>query len=374
MKNLLSSLTLIAALSTLIPVQLASADIECGNWDDVPESRMEVITTICEYGLMQGYNEENWGYGNSIVRPELTHIANRIAMGYSDYTEALDSMDWEDAYDSLEGYFTDVPNPYENASYEWLVEAMYFGQQNGIMKGDGNTYPTTYRPFDNSNVVETWKVLYQAAYQGDVLSDDVDDKYVSYSGNPWWGDLMEKLEDENVIYHLDTDYQSFWLSGAITISYTDFSKAVDREDVALFLYNMIQDGLIDEEELMDRLNDGDYFDLAVTELYIGSSSETSGSVYVQVSNLGTQEIELDEDLNLQLFVNEAVPFRSISVADLELEDDDFLEPGGISTFGPYEFDFMEDEVGGIESIRAHMDEDEVLEESDEDNNILDLEL
>ncbi len=254
MKKLLSALIATSLLLGTIPTVSANSDFNCGEWDDVPSSRMDILTEICEYGLMQGYSESNYGYGRSIVRPELAHIANRIALGTAYYESELEELDWRDAHEQLASHYTDLPNPYENDDFEWLVEAMYFGRYVGLMTGDGNEDPTTYRPFDDINIVETFKVLYEAAAEGDVFSDELENSYMSYDGDPWWERLMYKMEDEGVLLHLDTDYQSFWIGSPLTVSYSDFSKGINREDAAIFLYFMIHRGVIDGEKLQEQLD------------------------------------------------------------------------------------------------------------------------
>lgn len=363
-RNLSKSFFLASLLVTLLAPTTLADDFDCGEWDDVPNDHMEIITEICEYGLMQGYSESDYGYGESIIRAELTHVANRIAMGVSNYDEELEDLSWSTAYNTLTGYYTDTPDPSQNSEYGWLVEAMYFGRENDIMEGDGNSYPTTYRPFDETNIVESLKVLYEAAYAGDVLAEGVGSSPLDYDGNPWWGELMSVLEYEGVIVNLETDPQSFWLAGPLTIPYRDFGSSIDREDAAIFLYYMIQEGLVDAEKLADRLGDTSKsdWDLAVTDIYLSS---IWGSFYVEVTNYGEEVVEISDGLNLQLFINDDEPISAIKAADLAEEDADWLSPGGVSTFGPFVFNTD----GAIpSSIRAHIDEDDVLEESDEDNN------
>lgn len=362
-KNRIGSILLAGLSLTLIPTVLASNDFDCGEWDDVPNDYLEILTEICEYGLIQGYSESDYGYGDYIIRSELTHVANRISMGVSDYDNALGNLSWETAYSNLSYFYTDLPNPYQNYDYAWLVEAMYFGKSNGIMEGDGNSYPTTYRPFDNTNIVEALKVLYEAAYNGDLLSGDNDK--IDYNGDPWWGELLSILEYEGVIVNLETDPQSFWLAGPLTIPYSNFGSAIDREDAAIFLYYMIQAGVIDSEKLSERLNEDEsslVWDLALTDIYLGSNW---GDFYVEVTNYGEEIVEITEGLNLQLFINDDEPLMAVKAADLAEEDGDWLNPGGISTFGPFTFDTD----GTIpSSIRAYIDEDDFLDESDEENN------
>jgi hypothetical protein len=226
----------------------------CGLWNDVPSNKIDVLTAICEYGLMKGYSEYEYGYGSNMLRTEVAQVVNRIAMGSSDYEAAYDDLDMDNAYQDLTDRFTDVPNPYTNHDYEWMIYAMYFSNyENGLMQGDGNSYPTTYRPLDAINIVETFKLLFESAKKGEILNEDVITS-IAYTGDPWWEELMNLMNNESVIYNMDTNLESFWVGHDLMITYSNFGSEIQREDVAIFLHNMIESEMVDGEKLMDKIN------------------------------------------------------------------------------------------------------------------------
>lgn len=249
-KSLLLLVALCLSLQVTAPRVQATSTDDCGNWDDVPEEDMEVVMAICEYGFMRGYNEDLWGYGKPMLRSEFAQVANRMSLGTDLYTAVLDGLSWEEAYSSVKDTFTDMPNPYENDDYEWMVQAIYVADYNDLMKGDGDLQPTTFRPYDSLNIVESFKVLYQAAKRGGLLGSAFEDQHIDYDADPWWLALMSFMEESGVIQSLNTSEENFWIYGDKT--YSDFNSLMDREDVALFLYAMIQEGFIDEGDLEDQ--------------------------------------------------------------------------------------------------------------------------
>lgn len=255
MKKYLAGVVLASNLFLQVPSALAEDAFDCGEWSDVRDEHLEILTEICEYGLMQGHDENNYGYGDTMLRAELAVVVNRLLLGDDVYADlGINHEGYADYLANLmSSSFTDIPST-SDYSNEWIIKAMYYSSiELDIITGDGDSYPTTYRPLDSVNIVEAFKILYQSAYEGDLLSDDVPTN-IQYTWDPWWEELMNHMEDTGVILHLDTDYQSFWLGEPLTVSYTDFSSAIDREDAAIFLYYMIERDLISQSKLEEQLN------------------------------------------------------------------------------------------------------------------------
>ncbi len=249
MKKYLASLAIVSSLFAQTSIARADA-FNCGEWTDVSDEHLEILTAICEYGLMQGHSENDYGYNDPMLRAELAVVVNRLVYGEDTYDDLGQNQEEYAEYLSnlMVDWFTDIPDT-STYSNEWIIKAMYYSSvELGIMSGDGTSKPTTYRPVDGVNIVETFKILYEGAYEGELLAADVPTS-IEYDWTPWWEELMSYMEDEEVIYNLDTDYQSFWLSSPLTVSYSDFASAIDREDAAIFLYYMIQAGVIDEDKL-----------------------------------------------------------------------------------------------------------------------------
>ncbi len=256
------SKVLLVSLIFLGSFQSAQAASDCGNWDDVSDrdyseygsfyNYNDVLTMVCEYGLMEGYSSSDYGFGDELTRTEAATIVNRLYYG-SDAYDDLD-MDRDAMWAALAHEFDDVPN--NSDSNEWMIKAMYYANLNDFMNGDAGK--VTFRPRDGINIVETWKIFYEASYASEILSDDAD-QHISYDQEPWWKDLVNSLEDGNVFTHLDTEAQSFWLLDPILMPYSNFESEMNREDAAIFLASMIEQGFIDTEKLAEHsLGDSGY--------------------------------------------------------------------------------------------------------------------
>lgn len=254
MKKVLASVLLASSLFLHAPSSQAD-DFNCGEWNDVSSKHMDILTEICEYGLMQGHSESNYGYDAPLLRAELGVVVNRLHFGDDVYEDLGRLHDGYADYLSnlMNGYFTDIPSS-STYSNEWIIKAMYYSSIDlDIITGDGNQFPTTYRPLDSVNVVEAFKILYEAADEEDLLAAETS-THIDYNWNPWWEELMDHMEDEGVIVNLEVDDQTFWLGSPLTVSYSNFASSIDREDAAIFLYYMIEKGLIDEAKLEQRTN------------------------------------------------------------------------------------------------------------------------
>lgn len=463
------------------------ANNECGQWEDVSSTYRDMYTTICNAGFMQGTETDTFSDDRELSRAEAAVIANRIVMGTDDYEDIDNSGSY---YKSrLDLIFTDTPpNEWWN---EWILKAMYHVDDNGIMTGDGNSQPTTFRATETISTAEFLKVIYESAKESGLLEDDYD-KNISYSGGTWYASLVQHYNDMGFLdnydvysskfidfdLHYDTDdsskhhnydldleedltrqdaaaiiYEMLYLdimdaAGTVVtsedlpdlvvtdldhspssadasdaISFTGvvenqggadadssvlyyyvggstdpyevnipalgsnggaytFSVELDAGDLSAQNYqnSIYVDAEDDVEESSESNNDETYhftvggsgIDLELSDIYHGSSW---GDFYVEVTNTGDEEIDYTGDMHLQLFVNDNDPMLAIMFADLAEEDDDFLSPGGISVFGPYDFEFMEDHVtGALENVVASIDEDDYLDEDDESNNTMTLNL
>ena len=156
-----------SSLFVQISIAWAADDFECGNWTDVSDKHLEILTEICEYGLMQGHSENDYGYNDPMLRAELAVVVNRLVYGEDTYDDLGQNQEEYAEYLSnlMVDWFTDIPDTsvYSN---EWIIKAMYYSSvELGIMSGDGTSKPTTYRP-DDVNIVETFKIIYEALTKG----------------------------------------------------------------------------------------------------------------------------------------------------------------------------------------------------------------
>lgn len=231
-------------------VQSTSA-FTCGNWTDVPSNYKAILTDICEYGLMQGKSETDYGFGDNLLRIEAAVIVNRLALGSETYDTI--NYDLSEAVLAVEEAFVDAP---ESTIYTtWIIKAMFYSNSNGIMTGDDDGRPpTTFRPYDAINIPETFKVFFEGLGTAGVFSDKVEYTNLDYTLNPWFKDLMNVMEKEGVITGLNYDTESFTLNGDMTTSYSAWATEMQREDAALFLHTMIQANMVDETALEAHVN------------------------------------------------------------------------------------------------------------------------
>ena len=239
------SMTALLVVSSFSGIALADDGFTCGQWTDVPSEDMAILTEVCSFGLMQGMSEDFYGYGQDLSRAAAGTIVSRMVMG----SEAYDAIQQdEDVYeDALDDIFTDLPASIN--SNEWILKAMNYSYNYGIMTGDGGSTPTTFRPLESINIPETFKVFYEAAKEADVLGEDTDEN-IQYFMDPWYDDLFEELEDQGVLIHLNIEDQTFWLNGNDV--YNDFGSDVKREDAAKYLDKMISFDVIDEDALREH--------------------------------------------------------------------------------------------------------------------------
>jgi hypothetical protein len=281
MKRFISHLLITAmALVSLAPMSTAETeDFNCGEWYDVPDTYMEVIETVCEYGIMQGMSEDYFGYNHMLTRAEMAVIGNRLVYGTSNYDNIYEYSGFSTAmFNYLLVPYNDAPE--DLVQNTWILKAMFFSSDlaqeysvwpNGIMTGDGDSGYTSFRPLENVNIAEAYKVLYEAAEMADVLEQDYE---FTYAGSPWYGNLLNYLNDNSGITSLDLDAQTLYLGGDIGKSYGPFYNSVYREHVAQFIYQMIDGGVIDGTALAGHVSsaDSDAPDLEVYALDHSPSS------------------------------------------------------------------------------------------------------
>ncbi|MBU0981866.1 hypothetical protein KKC94_04210 [Patescibacteria group bacterium] len=236
------------SMATEVTMPEDQEDYQCGLWEDVPESYLEVITDVCERGLMYGYDEYTFGFGDDALRVGAAALSSRIADGEDQYYGVMGTTEATE----LKSRFYDMP-VFTQDTY-WIYTNVDRATRVGTMRGDGTDYVTSFRPLDTINKVEIFKVLYEALRIGNALGANVTDENISYYGGVWYEDLMNKMEDEGVIYDLDLDDEYFVVStGGITKSFRGFDDQIRREDAALIIHSMIEHGLADETSLQRQL-------------------------------------------------------------------------------------------------------------------------
>lgn len=237
--SLILSLTLVAAISSPLVLAEDSA-YDCGRWIDVPDSYMAALTEVCEYGIIQGYDELNFGFSRALSRAEAAVLGARFGIGASTY----DSMD---SIVESSAQFTDLPAVTEENV--WALKGINYAYENSIMHGDGeNGYPTTFRAFDTLNIPEAFKVFYESARVAGVLSSEglaYSPAYVG--GDLWYNEMLEMLTAENIIKEYNELSESFRVDSLD--HFIGFSSNVQREDAALFFHAMIGSNLIDRSKI-----------------------------------------------------------------------------------------------------------------------------
>lgn len=242
-------MALMAIISTFsAPLSLADDAYTCGLWTDVPSSAMHALTEVCEYGVMQGYSEYNFGFDRVLTRAEAAVVSSRFVFGAEEYASFFVAGNEALTYrNSLTPYFWDMPAGIELNT--WMLKGIYFAKGNGVMKGDGDSFPTSFRPYDSGNIVETFKIFYESAREADILGASSKNTYFSYSGEQWYEPLMEHLADEGVFIHYMPEQEAFWIDGVE--AYSGWDSAVSRGDASKFVYRMIEANVIDSEKLSD---------------------------------------------------------------------------------------------------------------------------
>jgi len=277
MKTLLSSVLITSMIVMMAPsisaesVEAPNLPWECGNWEDVPSSMDSYLEEVCEHGLMMGYNEESFGYGKPLLRAELAQIVNRLAVT----SDELSDLASEEEYDlialSVNSMFSDIPDPNERA-HEWMIWTMYFSAiEFDLMTGDDTGgWPTTFRATEGVNVPEAWKMLYEGAKYGELLSDDITETSFTYNGtstSPWYDSLHEFLMENDLFYYSESeDYlvieldesspEDYDVSYMMIEEYFGMDTEINREDAAVFIYKMIEKGFLDSDAV--KVHNGVY--------------------------------------------------------------------------------------------------------------------
>lgn len=245
MKSLFGYLLSTSLVLSLISAPLASAEFECGEWDDVSSVYMDVMVEICEEGIMSGNTTNYFGNDIGINRAEAATVGMRIHMGPDEYNDIENSGSYY--IDKLEDYFTDVP---PNESWNlWILKAMHYSRVYSVMSGDqSDSSMTTYRPTDSVTTAEFLKILYESAQGGGRL-DDEDNENISYSGNPWYEDVVEHYYDMGLIYNYDVEdtkfiefkvYYDFEDETAYHRINLELDEEITRRDVAFIIYEMMR--------------------------------------------------------------------------------------------------------------------------------------
>ena len=255
MKKILSFILGVALVAAMLPLVGVSAfdgysevhEIECGLWEDVVY--MDALEMVCETGIMTGYTEDNFGSDYDLSRAAAAVIGSRLAMGVDEY----DGKDEAGAYyeDIIDKLFTDTP-PNETWNY-WILKAMYYAYSEGIMSGDGDSSPTTFRPTEEVNTVEFFKIIFEAAKESEVINEDFDIN-ISYSGDIWYSELIRLMYDAEVIYNYDIEdslFISFYLykendfDGSYHIFNLDLDENLTRRNAAAIVHSMLMHDFIE---------------------------------------------------------------------------------------------------------------------------------
>jgi hypothetical protein len=268
MKRLLSFAFLLAFSMNIFSVAAVETDPTeqpCGEWDDVSSTYLDVITDVCERGIMAGLGSSNFDGDAGISRAMAATVGSRIAMGPDNFNDLEDSNSFY--IGQLQNYFTDVP-PNDEWN-NWLLKAMYYARTQHVMSGDSNSGGiTTFRYNDDVTTAEILKILFEAADARDVLSDEVSSS-VSYDGSPWYADVAQEYYAMGVInsYSADGDsgdYIQFYIyydssdSSKKNLIRLGLNDEISRQNVAFIVYEMIQhDMMADPNE--DLQDDGSFY-------------------------------------------------------------------------------------------------------------------
>jgi len=228
-----------------------SYDVECGKWNGDGDYYTDAFKTVCEAGYMRGESAESFGGTSQLSRAAAAVIAGRVVMGFNDYEN--DGLNGNFYRSELRAWFTDVPpNEWWN---EWILKAMYHAYDEHVMKGDGASTPTTFRPTYPINAAEFLKVVYEAAKQGNVLNEDFEQD-MNYDSIVWYSGLVLVLRDAGVIDNYDLNESKFISfkfhyrasRGDEETYHTyrlDLDKPINRQDAAALIHEMLFHDLIE---------------------------------------------------------------------------------------------------------------------------------
>lgn len=234
-------------------VETDPTDQPCGEWDDVSSTYMDVITDVCERGIMAGLGSSNFDGDFGISRAMAATVGSRIAMGPDDFNSMEDANSFY--IDQLQNYFTDVPT--NDEWNNWLLKAMYYARTQHVMSGDANSGGvTTFRYNDDVTTAEILKILFEAADARDVLNVS-DASSVSYDGSPWYADVVAEYYAMGVInsYSADGgegDYIQFYIyydtsdSSKKNLIRLGLNDEITRQNVAFLVYEMIDQGMMED--------------------------------------------------------------------------------------------------------------------------------
>lgn len=229
---------------SLLASPLSSAEsttFECGEWDDVSSTYMDVMVEVCELEIMGGNTTSYFGNDIGINRAEAATVGNRLYFGSDDYNDLDESSS---VYLSdLQLRFSDVPpNEWWN---EWILKAMYYSVDSGIMSGDANA--GTFRPTDSVTTAEFLKILYESAKGGDLLDED-HVWNLSYSGATWYSSIVPAYSDMGLLENYDV-YDTKFIEFRVHYDMDDDSKyhnirldldeEITRRDVGFLIYEMM---------------------------------------------------------------------------------------------------------------------------------------
>jgi len=256
MKKVLGLLLGVIMMIQLAPIGSAEMALPlCGSWSDVPDTYIDQLTEVCDYGIIMGKNQFDFGFDDHLSRTEIAVIANRLAMGSDYYDNVGSGNDYE--YRMINQRYTDIPSL--TNSNGWMMKAIYFAFENRIMEGDGgeDAHPTTFRPNDSVKMAEMFKVYYESMVSAEIQRDAL---YFSpnYNKSPWFEDLLIIFDSEGVIDRYDNgvDNRHYWMTagnGGPSIHRSDKSEA-RRGDAAFAVWQMIDKGLIDRDKLEEHVN------------------------------------------------------------------------------------------------------------------------
>jgi len=137
-------------------------------------------------GLVSTAHEES---SRGLVRSDVAAIASRLVMGINEYNNSTLSGSY--LKKQLDLLYTDVPpNEWWNV---WILKAMYYSNQYGVMSGDGNIEPTTFRPTEAATGLDLVKTIYA------ILANK----------NESWNDFLTRLKSSGVLSNFDSSDTGF---------------------------------------------------------------------------------------------------------------------------------------------------------------------
>lgn len=200
----------INALLSLCILSVLGANVFAAEFPDMPRTHKNytAVESLVELGVIAGYEDGYFRPEREITRTEFCALMART-LGYS-----------KDDYQLKELPFTDVKPGYWGEAY--ISFCFELGLINGM--GDG-----TFLPAD--------KVTMEQATKMTVCAIGREDEANSYIGEKWYSGYIVAAHNNNLYYKVDPI----------------LGQPAVRGDIAQMVYNMVESGLLEEDEEEEEL-------------------------------------------------------------------------------------------------------------------------